>query len=479
MAIEPSPASLAAQRLLASTHYRLLVHGFEKASGLTVHAYNLAGVPETVPFNPPRFCERLQGGLRCPLYFDANYHRAQRPEIRLTCGGVGHAVIPVFDTDGTQLLSLVSEPARFGPLDMDEVTSLAFDLKAVPDDLVSAAEDTPLVPRARVELAAEILFAGLHELAAGESVRNGSLQLLTRHVASADAGEIPAAIVAAALEFTEADFGYIVLVDDTGEKVAAAGHPSTLVAWRDSVTEGVAEWVLHAGERIEVPSAAESAWCEHLAGGPLPAVAMTGVPLESGGSVFGALVLGGSAREELPRWGAALDVFMEAGADALLLARRLVASGGGVLVDQRTGAYNLRFLQDLLEKEISRAGRHHHDLSLVLFHTSNYEELLQRVGLRAAEQAMAEVIDLMRSRTRKVNSLARVSDTDFCLVVPEADEAVAERIAGELRALAQTSPISVEHEGRRSQIKVALQTRTLSNPRGVDAALQSISPSPN
>ena len=288
---------------------------------------------------------------------------------------------------------------------------------------------------------------------------------------------MPGAIVAAALEFTGAEFGYVVLVGDQGCD-RAAGQPGARPR-RDPVAHGLAEWVMHAGQTVEVASAAESAWCTHLAGETPPPVAMVGMPLKSDGKLFGGIVVGGNDRTALEAWVSSLAVFIDAGADALLLARRLVASGGGVMVDKQSGAYNLRFLEDLLEKEISRAGRHHHDLSLVLFHTSNYDELLSRVGERAAEQAMAAVVELMRGRTRKVNSLARVSDTDFCLVVPEADQAVAERIAGELRTLAQTSPIAVDQDGKRSHIKVALQTRTLSNPRGVDAALQSIVPSPN
>jgi diguanylate cyclase (GGDEF)-like protein len=479
MASETSAGRAEAERLLASPQFKLLVQGFEKASGLSIHAYNVAGVPETMPFDPPRFCKHLQSGMKCPLYFDPRYHRAARPEIRVTCAGLGHALIPVFDQDGTQMLSLVSRPARFGPLDMDELSQLAFELKVFPDDLVASAEEAPLVPRQRVELAAEILFASLHELSSGEGSRANSLSLLTRHVAGAVAEEVPAAIVAATLDFTAADFGYIVLVDDHGERLAAAGFPELAPSWRDPVANGLAEWAIHAMNTIEVANTAESAWCTHLAGGPLPAAAMVGMPLKSDGKLFGGIVVGAADRNTLPELSTSLAVFIEAGADALLLARRLVASGGGLMVDQRSGAYNLRFLHDLLEKEISRAGRHHHDLSLVLFHTSNYDELLKRVGERAAEQAMAGVVDLMRSRTRKVNSLARVSDTDFCLVVPEADQAIAERIAGDLRTLAQASPISVEQDGRKAQIKLSLQTRTLSNPRGVDAALQSIAPSPN
>src|SRR3982074_3582440 len=76
------------EQLLASAQFKHLVLGFEKATGLTIHAYNMAAVPQTVPFEPPRFCETLQEGLECPLYFNPNYHAGNKAEIKLTCGGL-------------------------------------------------------------------------------------------------------------------------------------------------------------------------------------------------------------------------------------------------------------------------------------------------------------------------------------------------------------------------------------------------------
>ncbi|MHB8509155.1 MAG: diguanylate cyclase domain-containing protein, partial [Candidatus Dormibacteria bacterium] len=154
--------------------------------------------------------------------------------------------------------------------------------------------------------------------------------------------------------------------------------------------------------------------------------------------------------------------------DALVLARRLVETSGGGLVDLQSGAYNLNFLHELLEKEISRAGRHHHELSLVFFRAENYAQLLD-LGGGAAEAALAQMVDLMRNRTRKVNSLARVSDTDFCLVVPEAGREVAEKIAHDLGTAAESESFDVGVNGGRDRIKIKLSTRTVSNPRAADA----------
>ncbi len=179
-------------------------------------------------------------------------------------------------------------------------------------------------------------------------------------------------------------------------------------------------------------------------------------------------------RAHLAEWSTSLAVLTEAGGDALALARRLVRVGDGSMIDRQTGAYNREFLEELLEKEISRAIRHNHQLSLVLFHLANYADLLSQVGDRTAEQVLGQMVELMRGKTRKVNSLARISDTDFCLVIPEAAQDVAEKIAAELSSAAQATDYLAKVNGSTSPIRVALQTRTVANPSAVDSALDSL-----
>jgi diguanylate cyclase (GGDEF)-like protein len=298
--------------------------------------------------------------------------------------------------------------------------------------------------------------------------------MLTRHVAGAEVAEIPAAILTGALEFSGADYGFLTFLGERGEQLTAYASPAASPVWRTPVTEGLAQWAMHAREKVEVADISQSAWSHHLAGEELPVGAIVGVPLTSDDKVFGALVVGGADLDGLESWSVAIASLAEAGTDALLLARRLLATGGGAMVDQPSGAYNLRFLEDLLEKEISRAGRHRHQLSLVFFHTANYEDLLQQLGEEGTEEVLAKLVDLLRSHTRKVNSLARVNETDFCLVIPEADEAVANKIAGELRNVAQSEAFTSTLGEFDEPVQLALQTTTVSNPRAVDAVLRKV-----
>ena len=470
---ENAPPSLgAAEELIASAEFQHLVQGFEKACGLKLHAYTVTAVPLDVPFDPPAFCQSLQTGMDCPLYFDPNYHIADGPEIRPTCGGLGHAVIPVKSIDGTPLLTLVSETVRFGPVDMEQITEKAFRLKVFPDTLAAQAESVPLAPRERVEFAAQIIFAGLHELVGGQSARASALGLIIRRLAGAAADEVPDAILAAAIDFCGADYAYISLLGAQAGVVESA-NVDTREPWY-RILQGLGQWVVYAGETVDIPDVQESAWSQHLARQTPPPGGLVGMPLTSNGDVYGGIVIGGANKEKLAEWTAALAVFTSAGGDALVLARRLVQVGDGAMVDRPTGAYNLRFLEELLEKEISRAGRHHHQLSLVLFHLANYADLLSSVGDQSAESVLGQMVELIRSKTRKVNSLARVNETDFCLVIPEADQDVAQRIANELSALAEGTEYLTDVNGGKTQIRVNLKTSTVANPAAVDTAIETL-----
>jgi len=459
--------------LIASTQFRHLLDGFEKACGLKLHAYTVSGVPLDRPFQPPEFCRTLQAGLDCPLNFNPDYHRAEGPEIRLTCGGLGHVVIPVSAPDGTPLLTLVSETVRLGPVAMEQITEKSFKLKIFPDDLAAQAESVPLVSRERLTFASQIVYAGMNEQRGGPNTRTGAISLIIRKIADADADRVPDAILDAALEFCEAELAYVSLVGPEGELVAEAANVQSGDAWF-RIMQGVGLWVIHAADTIDIPDVSDSAWCRHLAGDAAPAGAVGGMPLTSRDGVYGGIVVAGADAARLQEWTTALAVLTQAGGDALLLARRLVQVGDGAMVDRQSGAYNLLFLEALLAQEISRASRHNHQLSLVLFHLANYADLLSSVGDRSAANVLGQMVELIRGKTRKVNSLARVNETDFCLVIPEAAPEVAERIAAELSGLAQGTDFVAEVNGSAAPVRIALQTRTVANPVAVDSALASL-----
>jgi len=293
----------------------------------------------------------------------------------------------------------------------------------------------------------------------------------------AQSEDVPAVLVNAALDFTGAEFAFVRLLDDTGGLLAEEASLAARKEWW-RVLQGTAEWVLRAGKAVDLADVSQSAWCRHLAGSVPPPAAVAGMPLLNGASTYGALVVGGADRSRLGEWSSALGVLTTSGADGLVLARRLMQSGG-LMVDPATGAYSLRFLEELLEKEISRAGRHQHELSVVVLHIANHADLISSLGPEAAETALARLAELLLGKTRKVNSLARINESDFALVIPEAGLEVATRIAGELSNFARSAAISLDGPGAPRGVHFNMEARAVTNPRQVSSVLAELVASPN
>ena len=178
------------------------------------------------------------------------------------------------------------------------------------------------------------------------------------------------------------------------------------------------------------------------------------VPLSVPGEVLGlgrvADPLGGAfSREAVP----AAELLAATASLALLNARRYLAVQRVGLRDPDTSAYNLAYFTDLATKEMDKARRYGRGFSLLLFSLDNLGALKSRFGPDEARAAIREVIRVFARVLRDSDVLARVSDQEFYLLLPETDafgavvftrralEAV--RTAEEIQALEARAPLSL------------------------------------
>jgi diguanylate cyclase (GGDEF)-like protein len=77
---------------------------------------------------------------------------------------------------------------------------------------------------------------------------------------------------------------------------------------------------------------------------------------------------------------------------------------------------------------------------------------------------LREFVAVVRSKTRRINTLARIRDGQFCLVIPEADRAVAVRQADRLRSMLEEHPYAASPNG--DIVRVAVDTGVAASERG-------------
>ncbi len=111
-------------------------------------------------------------------------------------------------------------------------------------------------------------------------------------------------------------------------------------------------------------------------------------------------------------------------------------------------------LEDRLDEEINRAGRHGTPLSCLLVAIDDLKELASRHGRDLPEQALAYAGPALLGELRRFDRVGRPSDTELLIVLPGADgprgEIVARRVIDRLRA------IKIEAGGMRQPLRVSV-----------------------
>jgi diguanylate cyclase (GGDEF)-like protein len=472
MEVEPQEGELGA--LVSSPEFARMVDRFAATTGMRLQVFDLDAHPLTAVEDYPRYCRLLQERKACPLYNDPAFLKRGEETIGVCKSGVGHFIAPIRNEKEVQIGVVLSPAVRSGPNSVEEFAELAFQLKIFPDDLIQAADAVQEHDAENLLGAGELVSVGLNllaEMQAKERVGH-ALRRLQAEIAESNAQMLTQHVVDALLYLTRADYALVLMIDDSGSDLASAYDqpaPDQLVAAKRRLVEGIAEWVKHADRTVTVPDISKSAWSRYLTDDTVKVGSVVGVPIpdQKNGSTFGAIVVGfDRARDDLEEPLAALESFVAEGLYALVMGRKLMQAEQLALIDLQSGAYSSRFLDDLLDKEISRASRYSNDLAVVTFEIEAFEVLRGKYGEAGLGRILREFVAVIRAKTRRVNTLARIRDGQFCLVIPEADRAVAVRQADRLRPALEEHPYAATPNG--DIVRLAVDTGVAASEHGKD-----------
>jgi diguanylate cyclase (GGDEF)-like protein len=470
MEAEPQEGELAV--LVSSPEFARMVDRFQASTGLKLQVFDLDAHPLTAVEEYPRYCRLLQERKACPLYNDPEFLKRNEETIAVCKSGVGHFIAPVRNEKDVQIGAVLGPAVKFGPNSVEEFAELAFQLKIFPDELIQAADAVQERDAEQLLGAGELVSVGLNllaEMQAKERVGN-TLRRLQEQIAESNTQMLSQHVVDAVLYLTRADYGLVLMLDDNGADLASGYDqpaPDHLVEAKRRLLEGIAEWVRHADRTVTVPDISKSAWSRYLTDDVVKEGSVVGVPIpiQKGGGTFGAIVVGfDRPRDDLEEPLSALESFVGEGLYALVMGRKLMQAEKLALLDLQSGAFSQRFLEDLLEKEISRASRHNHDLAVVLFDIETFEVLRGKYGEGGLGRILREFVAVIRAKTRRINTLARVQDGTFCLVIPEANREVAVRQADRLRLILEEHPYAASPNGE--IVRLAIDTGAADSERG-------------
>jgi diguanylate cyclase (GGDEF)-like protein len=109
------------------------------------------------------------------------------------------------------------------------------------------------------------------------------------------------------------------------------------------------------------------------------------------------------------------------------------------LKDGLTGLYNHRYFQELLEKEMVRAYRYKHPISLIMLDIDHFKKINDTYGHPQGDIVLKELSGIITRTLRNSDIAARYGGEEFAIILPETDlegaGLVAERLRREVESL--------------------------------------------
>ena len=159
------------------------------------------------------------------------------------------------------------------------------------------------------------------------------------------------------------------------------------------------------------------------------------VPLTAGDQLLGALQVDQPRSGLAPRLEdvQALEIFANQAVTAIQSARAYEVTRQMSVRDSLTEAFNHRYFQETLSREVARHERNGQPLALVMLDIDDFKKINDRWGHPVGDFVLRGLVEELTRGVREMDTVARYGGEEFALIFPETTPAKAWVVADRLR----------------------------------------------
>jgi diguanylate cyclase (GGDEF)-like protein len=164
-------------------------------------------------------------------------------------------------------------------------------------------------------------------------------------------------------------------------------------------------------------------------------------PLIAGGVIIGAVRVEGAKDFWTPERESLLESYLSGAATGLSNLRLLESTKQQANVDELTGLYNRRFLEEYARKLIAMARRKSQPLGVIMMDLDHFKEFNDVYGHETGDRILKHFAKTASRAIREANLAARYGGEEFVVILPETDAQSCLKVAERIRLAVERSVI--------------------------------------
>jgi len=244
--------------------------------------------------------------------------------------------------------------------------------------------------------------------------------------------------------------------------------PDVTVGLRQKVGRGIAGRVAERARPVVVPDIDASEFRHMARHEGYVSRSFLSVPLVADARVLGVLSFA-DRRDGRPYTSRDLDAILPIVDTAAAVVRNAVLIRrlrSASMLDPLTGLLNRRYFDRARQREVKRARRYDHPLSLALIDADRFKEINDAEGHPAGDETLRAIAAILKDVFRETDVICRYGGDEFAVLMPETDRKRCDQAVARLTEKLRTTPIPGESHVPGGKLGVSCGTATFPEDAG-------------